>query len=327
METQKPIISNQITIEQITKSCDDDIKSFTELFFNLEYTWMHNAYHAFNDIEKYIILVFLTNKTLKTYKEHFFSLSFEKFYHYESIEIEKISIVEIVKELSMSKETVRRKINELGKSGVLKRKNKTISILNPFKDQKPINNIKQLSKLLSFVSSKLKNFYGFNFYNDKYFLNLIKKNYTRHWYTFFKFQLLYILRVKKMFGSLENFYIFSVCTVNQSYNLKNSNIKNEKIELNLANFPKVFANFTKYKSKGLNPTTISDLTGIPRASVIRKLKILIDKNFLIRNKSNLYLINTPKDNPREFAKISNFFKKNQYLLRNFLKDLINQMYR
>ena len=68
-------------------------------------------------------MVFLTNKTLKTYKEYFFSLSFEKFYHSESIEIEKISIVEIVKELSMSKETVRRKINELGKSGVLKRKN------------------------------------------------------------------------------------------------------------------------------------------------------------------------------------------------------------
>ena len=46
MEAQKPIISNQITIEQITKSCDDDIKSFTELFFNLEYTSL-NSFNLF----------------------------------------------------------------------------------------------------------------------------------------------------------------------------------------------------------------------------------------------------------------------------------------
>ena len=67
--------------------------------------------------------------------------------------------------------------------------------------------------------------------------------------------------------------------------------------------------------------------GLVGSAILRKLKKKGYKNLLIRNKSNLYLINTPKDNPREFVKISNFFTKNQYLLRNFLKDLINQMYR
>ena len=326
MVFKKPIISNQISLEQIIKSCDDDIKSFTELFFSLEYTWMHNAYNAFKDIEKYLILVFLTNKTLKTYKEHFYNLSFDKFYYSEKIEIEKISIIEIVNELSMSKETVRRKINELSNSGVLERKKKRISIINPFKDQKPTNNIKQMAKLLSFVSSKLKKFYGTDSYSDDYFFDIIKKNYTRHWHIFFNFQLIYILRVKKMFGSLENFYIFSVCAVNQSYNLKYSNIKNYNKLLNLNNFPKVFANYTKDKAKGINATTISDLTGIPRASVIRKLKSLTDRNLLFKNTSNLYLINTPKDHLKSFNQMSKFFKNNQLMLRNFLKDLINQIY-
>ena len=49
MKIQKPIISNQISLEQITKCCNDDLRYFTEHFFQLEFTWMHNGYNAFKD--------------------------------------------------------------------------------------------------------------------------------------------------------------------------------------------------------------------------------------------------------------------------------------
>ena len=45
-----------------------------------------------------------------------------------------------------------------------------------------------------------------------------------------------------------------------------------------------------YGNQGLNAMTISELTGIPRPTVIRKLKVLIKKKFLIKDKNNHYLI-------------------------------------
>jgi len=325
MKIQKPNISNQISIEQITKCCNDDIKHFTEHFFQLEFTWLHNAYGAFKDFDKYLILVYLINNTLKTYKEHFYNLSFENFYKSESFEIEKISIIEIVKDLSMSKETVRRKINELNKSRVIIRNKKQILIINPFKFQKPINNIKELSKLITCISLKLKKIYGLPSYNDKYFLELIKKNYTRYWHTFLNFQLKYLFGVKKSFGSIANFFIFGSCVVNQSYNLKNAPQNASSNLLEPDNYIKLLTNYTKYRAQGLNPTTISELTGVPRASVIRKLKELSKDKFLLKNKQNLFTVITAKESPAAFKKLSNNFEKNQLLLRYCLKDLFNYM--
>ncbi len=40
--------------------------------------------------------------------------------------------------------------------------------------------------------------------------------------------------------------------------------------------------------KGISAMTISDLTGIPRPTVIRKLKKLLDGRNVIKDKNNLY---------------------------------------
>ena len=41
-------------------------------------------------------------------------------------------------------------------------------------------------------------------------------------------------------------------------------------------------------NKGLNAMTISELTGIPRPTVIRKLKILLKRKDAVKDKNNLY---------------------------------------
>jgi hypothetical protein len=40
-------------------------------------------------------------------------------------------------------------------------------------------------------------------------------------------------------------------------------------------------------TKGVNAMSISDITGIPRPTVVRKIKWLIDENFLIMNNKKL----------------------------------------
>ena len=46
--------------------------------------------------------------------------------------------------------------------------------------------------------------------------------------------------------------------------------------------------------KGINAMTISDLTGIPRPTVIRKLKILLKQKDIYKDKNNLYYITEGK---------------------------------
>jgi hypothetical protein len=46
--------------------------------------------------------------------------------------------------------------------------------------------------------------------------------------------------------------------------------------------------------KGINAMTISDLTGIPRPTVIRKLKILLKQKDIYKDKENLYYITEGK---------------------------------
>ena len=46
--------------------------------------------------------------------------------------------------------------------------------------------------------------------------------------------------------------------------------------------------------KGINAMTISDLTGIPRPTVIRKLKILLKQNDIFKDENNLYYMTKGK---------------------------------
>ena len=52
---------------------------------------------------------------------------------------------------------------------------------------------------------------------------------------------------------------------------------------------------------GLNAMTISDLTGIPRPTVIRKLNFLIKNRFIDKNKNGLYVVSN-SNNVKEIDK-------------------------
>ena len=66
-------------------------------------------------------------------------------YTKEEFEIEKINLIEISEDLSIAKETVRRKINELNEDQIIMRKGKKI-VLKPltFIHQRPKHSIKRL---------------------------------------------------------------------------------------------------------------------------------------------------------------------------------------
>ena len=313
-------ISNQITIEEIRKIYDLNFEKIIYEFFNLESEWMFNAYKEYKDLDKYIIVVYLVHQTLETYNKHFYKVSFEQFYNYPHIEIEKISIIDLVKTLSISKETVRRKINQLSAEGLITRKLKNIRINNLNYNIRLERNVFNLSKLLFLITQKLRKEHGLSSFTRDEIEKKIRENYTQYWSLFFKFQIPYILRWKKVFSSINCFYIWGLCALNEALNSKKLD---KSIKDNMFSEAEEFLkNITKLKSSlGLNPTTISDLSGIPRATVIRQIKYLVKKNFLYKEK-DLYKINN-NQNSKTFILQNDSFKKNQHELRLFLKDILN----
>ena len=79
----------------------------------------------------------------------------------------------------------------------------------------------------------------------------------------------------------------------------------------------------KHKIRGINAMSISEITGIPRPTVVRKLKILVKKKYISYDKNKLINIDLSKKNFVEMAKIQdlNINSINIFIKRTF--NLIN----
>jgi len=74
--------------------------------------------------------------------------------------------------------------------------------------------------------------------------------------------------------------------------------------------------------RGVNAMSISEITNIPRPTVVRKLKFLIDNNWLEINEKKLISFNV-KDSA--FKRTVNIQNKNMLSLSNFIYRIFNQI--
>ena len=151
--------------------------------------------------------------------------------------------------------------------------------------------------------------------------NVIKKkitdeymlaNFTKCWPNILSMMCGLSLIWRSFLKSMENWFIFGTCGLNQMYNLKDQ--KNFR-DLHPDNTENFFLNLTrKETSRGLNPTTIAELTGIPRQTVIRNLKILTKSKALEKEvKTNLFYV--PKNTSQQKS-IVDTLKKVQLVISN-----------
>ena len=78
----------------------------------------------------------------------------------------------------------------------------------------------------------------------------------------------------------------------------------------------------KHKIRGINAMSISEITGIPRPTVVRKLKILVKKKYISYDKNKLINIDLSKKNFEEMAKIQDL---NINSFNVFTKRTFNQI--
>ena len=75
------------------------------------------------------ILIYLHQKTFRAYGDFQIKNTYDEFYTKETFEIPRINVIDLSRDLLISKETTRRKILELERDGVIKKDKKKVSVL------------------------------------------------------------------------------------------------------------------------------------------------------------------------------------------------------
>ena len=310
-----PSISAHINEKVINKVIRENFAALAPSFFTLTSNWFVRAYDHHKDIDKFIIIIYLININLIYFRQNGVKIDYDTFYKDKSIEINKINISDISKDLGVPKESIRRKVLELEKVGTIKRTGKKIFIIrNTLYTAKATNTLTEIATILHEFNKILKKE---KLVTEVYSINeiiyAIKENFSYCWYQFNKFWFIYISRWRSELKDLEYLAIGMVVIINA---VKNKEFSPRK---NIRSYHKALMGSDV---RGVNAMSISEITGIPRPTVVRKLKYLIDKKYLHINKKKLISFNA-KDSA--FQKTGKMVNQNMLSLSNFIYKIFNQI--
>ncbi len=315
-----PSISSQIDESKIFKIINKNFSKLAPNYYTIISNWLIRAYNVFGDIDKYIIVVYLINRDFIFFRRNGIILNYDTFFKGKTLEIEKINISDISKDLQIPKESIRRKVEELERKGIIKKIKKKI-----FVDRTIIGKYFPSSNRLKTVSEVANLLYTFNkilkkenevnktFERDQ-IISLLKENYTFCWYQFNKFLFTFTNRWRAEVKDLETFCIGLLVMVNATEN-KNFRIK----DLNMKSYQ---ISVQGIDDRGVNAMSISEITGIPRPTVVRKLKYLIKNNYLVMNEKKLVSVDIKGSTLKRSRDLQD---SNILNLSNFIFRVFNQI--
>ena len=311
-----PSISSQIDEDKIFKIINKSFSKIAPSYYQLITSWLIRSYNVFQDIDKFVILIYFINKDLIFFRKNGLVINYDTFYNDKSIEIPKINISDISNDLKIPKESVRRKLQELEKKGIIKKTGKKIFVdRSAFTTAKAEQTLKELSILISkfneiLVEEKVTNI----IFNTNEISESIKTNFSFCWYQFYKFLFIYTTRWRNNVTDLETLAIGFVVLLNT--------IDNKSFRVKDLNRKKYFKLSQGSDDIGVNAMSLSDITGIPRPTVVRKLKYLIKNNFLNINEKKLITLNITGATLKKTNVLQDLNMKN---LSNFLYRVFNQI--
>ena len=311
-----PSISSQIDEKIIYEVISDNFSRLAPYYYKWMSSWLIRAYESFGNIDKYIILIYIINKDFIFFRRNGLIIDYDTIYNDKSLEIDKINISDISKDLQIPKESVRRKVYELEIKGVIKKRGKKIFVDRmAFSAVQATATLKDMSILLYEFSKILKeNNIVTVAYQTTEISDSIKKNFSFVWYQFYKFLFIFTNRWRKELGDLETFCIGIIALLSAA-NSKSFKVKD-------LNRKKYQTSIQGSDERGVNAMSISEITGIPRPTVVRKLKYLIKKNILHINEKKLITLNITGDTLKKAQELQD---KNMLSLSNFVSRVFNQI--
>ena len=271
-------VPKQIRSKDIREVIEKNFVSIMPVWAPLQLSWVNNVYRTFHDYDKFMIIMHLLMQTFEAYSKNFVKLNYDEYFDQNEVEIKSVNVMEISTSLNIPKETARRKINELEEMGAIKRINKKIIIdRNTWPNIKPQETIKRMTRFLSTLSKIcVKEGLMQEPLSSESLTETCKEYFSFIWQLYYKMQIPMLLGFKKVFGDLESFHVSGIVIINHVLNSK----RNDNSEMSKDFYLEKYFFANQKDTVGINAMSISDITGIPRATVIRKLKKLIKENHL-----------------------------------------------
>ena len=308
----------------VHETLQKNIISHWDTWGKLQSIWTNRAYKTFKDFDKYLVLIYLVRDSWQQSADKFEYFSYEEFYNKENVVIDKINLIKISTELNIPKETIRRKVNELQREEILSREGKKIILSRKASIfQKPQTSLEALSIFLEKKSNILQ---GEEWFGDSVkkieIISYIEKYFTIIWLRFLKLQIPFLLRQRANFGDLETWMVWGNVAMHHQKNLVKMHEQDLMTEAGSAvNYANYFGKVSNVKIvRGVNAASIAEITSIPRATVIRKLKWLVKQDALRKNKNLEYFM---KSSGILNKKIEKNFKNNQLFVAEFLTDFFD----
>ena len=323
MSIQEVDFSKTLTDEQVYNSIMSNYSGLSKDWISHQWNWMNSVYKPFQDHYKYMIIISLIEKTLQFYDQMNIQYSYDEYYSKSYQQIEKFSITELCEKLDLPKETVRRKVLELEKEGVISRSRKKIIIdRKAFDYAKPEQQMKFTSKYILLVSKALNKDQNYSKRLDQKMIeNTIKRKFSLCWRWFYRMQIPLVIGYHKFMQDLTTFHIWGTVCMNQVLNVSK--------KLSPADHKNSFDYFATNNvlignlgtDIGISAMSISDMTNIPRATIIRKCKYLIKEDLIKINEKKQYTLSSTN-----FRKIlpyqTEIFKFKAKFIRKILNLLV-----
>ena len=292
-------------------------------WFKLQQAWCNNAYNTFKDYDSYLILIYLVNEIFKKYSDRFQYLSYNEFYSKNELQIDKINLIEISKDLNIPKETIRRKVNFLQDQNIIFRKGKAIYFNRNLGDAQRPTNSKQLMSVFLEKSGLIlakEDWFGRAFSREE-IENFIDKHFTICWQHWFRLQIPYLVRHRTFYGDLETWNVWGSIGISQ-FSDYYKQVQNRVIE-DPRSYADLYLHLLRHTPKnGINASSISEISHIPRATVIRKLKSLLKQKLITKNKKLEYML---LPSPKNIKSFELNYMHNQKYKANFVTTIFDLM--
>ncbi len=256
-------------------------------FYEMQSSFLSGIYKRYGDLEGGNIVIFFARDLhleilRKRESDLNFNLSLDNFWNnHKDVIQEKKKIIYISKQTGLPKETARRKLIALVRKKHIKKGDRNKLFWEPSSEFKE-SYIKIIEEQIISLSKFI--------YEQGKFLNLnlsyqkiqkeIKNNYSFFWYHYLNFQLEYIKFWQEKLQDLEMLLI-GLQTQIQTLNFISKKTEGDFDSFFLNKLPKSI----KVSDANISATSISEVTGIPRPTCIRKLERFVKMKFLEKDKS------------------------------------------
>jgi len=270
-------LEKKVNTKSLQHNFEKNFSTLLPIFYEMQSAFLSGIYKRYGDLEGgQIVIYFARDLHLRLVRKREedlnFDLSLDKFwFNHQNTNQDIHRIISVSKFTGLPKETARRKILNLTRNRHLKKTTKNKLYWEPASQYKETyltiikEQINSLSKFLYEQSKSLNMNIPFNkFYKE------IEKNYCFYWYHYLTAQLRY---------------------------MKYWQLKTKDLEILLIGLQSVIQSLSYLKERGdsstsnikypdISATSVSEVTGIPRATCIRKLEWLCNAKFVKKNLSN-----------------------------------------